>query len=463
MSYQLSYDDDSRLVISGIDCACPCEHNQPVQDIYVGSGIVENISRYIRKRELGEKCVLVADNITWEVAGRRVCGLLREGGFDVRPCVIRRDGPMDPDESAVGEVLLAIGPDTEFLVSVGSGSITDTTRVNARRTGLPMVCVGTAPSMDGYTSVICPLTLHGLKIHRDGKCPEIILCDIDILRTAPLDMVCSGVGDVLGKYIARTDWIIGHIVNDEPYCPTCGEIVTDAVNRLLDNVDEIRSRSEKGIRILIEALLLSGMTIMIVGHTRAVASVEHNIAHYWEMMQLIHGKKPPQHGASVGVATLLVWPLFTRFAQDDLSGLDLAAIRARRLSRADREAWMRRAYGDEAAETIMSENEGDFLSWEEQERRIRRAQARFGEIRACIEALPPYEKVRGAMERLGAQMTPAACGIDEGLLNLSMHCAKDYRTRYTLFKTLDECGLLEDYLKDYPLPPARHSRSEEGR
>lgn len=42
-------------------------------------------------------------------------------------------------------------------------------------------------------------------------------------------------------------------------------------------------------------------------------------------------------------------------------------------------------------------------------------------------------------------------GVDRDLLNLSMHCAKDYRTRYTLFKLLDECGLLEEYLKDYPL------------
>ena len=53
---------------------------------------------------------------------------------------------------------------------------------------------------------------------------------------------------------------------------------------------------DEGIRILIEALLLAGMTIMIIGNTRAVASVEHNIAHYWEMMQLMHHKKPPQHG-----------------------------------------------------------------------------------------------------------------------------------------------------------------------
>lgn len=451
MSYQITYDADSRLIISGLECDCPCEHNQPEQDIYVGSGIIENLPKYIKKRGLGTHCVLVADNVTWEVAGRRANDLLTAAGYTVILCVIRRDGPMDPDETAVGEALLSLRPDTEFMVSVGSGSITDTTRVVAKRAGLPMVCVGTAPSMDGYTSVVCPLLLHGVKIHRPGNCPDIICCDLDILKTAPMEMICSGVGDVLGKYIAKVDWIIGNIINDEPYCYTCGQIVTDAVNKLVDNVEEIKSKSDKGLKILIEALLLSGMTIMIVGHTRAVASVEHNVAHYWEMMQLIHGHKPPQHGASVGVSTLLVWPIFTRFAKEDLSKLDLEKIKVNRISREDRVKWMLYAYEEEAANTIMAENEGDFLTWEEQERRIRRAQKRFGEIKACIEDMPPFEKIYDAMSRLGAQLTPEECGVDKELLNLSMHCAKDYRTRYTLFKTIDECGLLEEYLKDYPL------------
>ena len=108
--------------------------------------------------------------------------------------------------------------------------------------------------------------------------------------------------------------MIGSIINGETYCDVCGQIVTDAVEKLLANIPAIRARTEEGIRILIEALLLSGVTIMIVGHTRAVASVEHNIAHYWEMMQLLHGHHPPAHGASVGGfnAALLaaVYPLY---------------------------------------------------------------------------------------------------------------------------------------------------------
>ncbi len=454
MPVTVRYDQDSRLVITGIECDCPCDHSLPNQDIYVGTGLLPKIPDYIRKRKLGKHCVLVADNITYDIAGRAVEETLVKAGFEVIPCIIRRDGPMDPDERACGEVLLSIRPETEFLVSVGSGSITDTTRVNAMRTKLPFVCVGTAPSMDGYTSIVAPLLLKGVKIHRAAVCPEIIVCDIDILRTAPLDMVRSGVGDVLGKYIAKADWMIGNIINDEPYCPVCGEIVTDAVNKLVDNAGEIRERSEKGIRILIEALLLAGATIMIIGNTRAVASVEHNIAHYWEMMQLLHGNPPPAHGASVGVATLLAWPLFTRFAQEDLAKLDLKKIRESRMGREEREKWMLFAFGEEAGKAIMHDNQGDFITREEQERRIMRAQARFAEIKEAIEELPPFERISEAMKALGAPETAQELGVDEKLLNLSMQCAKDYRTRYTLFKLIDECGLLKDYLSGYPLEPA---------
>lgn len=453
MSATVSYDANGRLTIGGMACDCGLAHNLPTQDIYVGSGLLGRVPAYIVARGLGTRCVLVADQNTWPLAGEKVEAALLAAGFTVVRCVIRREGVMDPDERACGEVLLSIQPDTDFLVAVGSGSITDTVRVNATRCKLPFVSVGTAPSMDGYTSVVAPLLLRGVKIHRAGVCPEIIVCDTDVLRTAPLSMVCSGVGDVLGKYIAKADWMIGSIVSGETYCDLCGQIVTDAVEKLLQNIPEIRARSEKGIRILIEALLLAGVTIMIVGHTRAVASVEHNIAHYWEMMQLLHGNHPPAHGASVGVATLLCWPLYTRFAEEDLARLDLEAIRQRRMTHEQRRAWMLRAFEPEAASSIMRDNPEDFLDWPEQERRIRAAQARQSDIRRVIDMLPPFDAIRGAMAELGAPLTPAEVGVDDRLLNLSMHCAKDYRTRYTLFKLIDECGLHGAYMADYPLLP----------
>ena len=110
MAYSLKYDENGKMLISGIECSCGCTHTLPSQDIYVGANLVGRIPGYIRARGLGTHCVLVADNNTYEVAGRRVSRTLTSAGFDVIECVIVRDGTMDPDERAVGEVLLSIQP-----------------------------------------------------------------------------------------------------------------------------------------------------------------------------------------------------------------------------------------------------------------------------------------------------------------------------------------------------------------
>lgn len=451
MAVQIEYDQDGRLNFKNIFCQCGGPHNQPALDIYVGTRLMDQIPFWIRKRNLGWSCVLVSDDNTWPLAGQRLTGLLRASGFSVKTCTLHREGELEPDERACGEVLLTMERDTTFLVSVGSGSITDITRLVAVRTGKPFVCVATAPSMDGYTSVVAPLLLRGVKIHREAVCPEIIICDLDILRTAPMRLIRSGVGDVLGKYIAHADWQIGRIILDEPYCDACGEITMQAANRLLENISAISERSEKGIRILTEALLLSGVTVLMTGHTRAVASIEHNIVHVWDMLKLLEGQRQPPHGAAVGVATLLVWPLYLRFAEDNLSRLDLKEIQNRKKSREAREQWLHFVFKEEAAAEIMRENPEDFLDWAEQERRIRKAMACFDDVRQVIMQLPPLDQIRQALQKIGAPLSPEELGIERDMLNLSLHAAKDYRSRYSLFKLLDECGLLEEYLSDYPV------------
>ena len=449
MSVKVRYDDDHRMILENLSCDCPCDHARPNQDIYVGKGLIPRLPEYIARRGLGTHCVVVCDENTFKVAGEQVYQVLKNAGYDAILLKFVREGELVPDERTIGELLLTIQPETEFLVAVGSGSITDTCRVNAARCKLPFVSVGTAPSMDGYTSVVAPLILRGTKIHRAGPCPEIIVCDLQVLATAPLDMVRSGVGDVLGKYIAIADWQIGSVINDEPYCPTCGEIVLNAVGSLIDNINEIRSRTEKGMQVLIEGLLLAGITIMIVGHTRAVASVEHNVGHFVEMKMLERYGKAPSHGATVGAATLMVYPAFKRFANEDISGID--PEKRFPMPVEERRAFMRDTWGVEGGETIMAENPGDFLTTEELRRRVRRAKERFGDIKKIIDDMPAYDEIYAAMERLGAKMTLAELGVDPDVVNTAMHCAKDYRTRYSLFKTLDELGLLETYIADYPM------------
>ena len=444
----IHYTSDGKLVIPPFECHCGCDHRGPAIDIYVGKNLLRKLPGAIRRRDLGTKCLLVADRNTYALAGRDAERILREAGFDVSACVVEREGDMEPDETAVGEVLLSMRMDTEFLISVGSGSVTDITRITAAHTERPFVCVGTAPSMDGYTSTVAPLLFRGLKINAPAVCPEIILCDIDILRTAPKEMFLSGVGDVLGKYIAKVDWQIGHIVNGEDCCPVCCALAIGAANRLLENIDEIAARTEKGTKLLIEALLLAGVTIMIIGNTRAVASVEHSLVHYWDMELIRMGKRPARHGTAVGVATLLVWPVFERFASLDPYSFSLEKAIAANPTREQRIAFMNEHYGERSAAVIMRENPEDFLTEEELSRRVLCVRERFDEIRKAIGKLPDRAAIESAIRTLGGPIAPGEISVDEELLRRSLACAKDYRSRYTLFKTIAELGMPLDDLMD---------------
>ena len=437
MSKYFTYDENGKMSFSDFSCNCGLEHRKPTQSVYIKSGLLEKIPAMIREKELGTHCIVVCDNNTYKVAGKSVIEILEKAGFDVIGCVIHREGEMLPDETAVGEVLLSIQPETEFLVSV---------KVSRR----PHVAVTTAPSMDGYTSVVSPLVFRKVKIHRTGVCPEIVVCDLDVLATAPMELLSSGVGDVLGKYIANADWRLGQIINGEKYCPTCAGMVLDAVAQLIENADEISRKTPAGIQALIEALIISSMTILIIGNTRAVASIEHNIAQFWEMKLIQEGKPIPHHGSSVGVATLLVLPIFKRFAEENLERLNLEEIKRNRIPAETRAKRVKYTYGEEGGANIIRENPEDFLTWEEQLRRINMAKAHFAEIKSVIDALPDAAELEKVMRILHSDMTPEDEHIDSELLNLSMHGTKDYRTRYTLFKLLEECGLLEAYLADYP-------------
>jgi glycerol-1-phosphate dehydrogenase [NAD(P)+] len=443
MAVKIEYEGE-KLLPPIVDCDCGLTHGVPDIDIYIGSNIAGNCACYIGRRKLGIHAVLVADRTTYEIAGKLVEKRLTEAGYKISLCRLEREGRLEPDEAALGEVLLAVGKNTDFLVAVGSGSITDLTRYVAVNTGKPFVSVGTAASMDGYTSVVAPLLNRGLKVNRPATYPKILICDLEIMRGAPYPMTLSGFGDVLGKYIAIADWKLGEIINGETYCPAVVEIVTVAVQKCIDNIEEIKNRTAAGVQSLIEALILTGLTILVIGHTRSVASVEHNMAHYWEMMQLLRRETPPSHGAAVGVATGYVTRWIEEFFKLDFSAIDRKAIAAKRLSRKAREELLKQKYGTQFGLAIIKENSGDFIPWEEQERRIDAFLSNYDAVREAFRIVPQWPELKAIYREVGAPCSAAELGIDRGLLEDALLWAKDYRLRYTLFKTAAEFGVLED-------------------
>jgi len=443
MTFQATYKGE-QLILPDIECGCGMPHENPDMDIYIGNGIIDNSGDYIKKKNLGKKVLVVTDNVVDDVAGKKVVEILSQTGFDVKLCILEREDELVPDETALGEVLLALEDDIDFLAAVGSGSINDVTRYVAFNTDRPFVSIGTAPSMDGYTSVIAPLIYNDLKVNKPAVCPDVLICDLDIMKEAPYDLIISGFGDVVGKYIAIADWILGRFINGESYCPVNVEIVFQAVEKCMANVEQIKQRSNKGIKSLVEALILAGVTILILDNTRAVSSIEHAMGHYLEMMKLIQGEKPARHGITVGVTTGYVIKFYEEFFKFDFSSVDKKEIKK---SKKTKKQWRKEVlekYGKKIGTLVLKDNPAGYTVWEQQERRIDSFFTNFAQIKEELDFLPDWQDLKGVYQQLSLPLSAGEISVKQDMLQDSLIYAKDYRERYTLFKTADELGILEN-------------------
>jgi glycerol-1-phosphate dehydrogenase [NAD(P)+] len=439
--------ENNKLILPSLQCDCGMPHTLPDMDIYIGNGILQNGAEYIKQRGFGVNCLLVADNNTYKIVGQEVERLFRQAGFQVTVCLLEREDELEPDETAVGEVLFAFDQKVDFLAAVGSGSINDITRCVAFSTGRPFVSVATAASMDGYTSVVCPMLNKGLKVTRPGTYPKVLICDLDVIKSAPYKMTLSGFGDVIGKYIPKADWILGRIINGEKYCPLAMEISSQAVQKCIDNIDGIRNHTDDGIRSLIEALILTGLTILMIGNTRPVASTEHNMAHFWEMRKLIGKEKAPSHGTAVGVATGYAIKFFEIFLTLDLKMVDQTKIKKNKPTKSEWEKAIIEAYGDKNGHSVLRDNPTEYIEWSEQERRIDAIVKNVELIRKELAFLPKWDEVMEIYRRLGFPPAARDVQIDEELLISSLMYAKDYRIRYSVFKSANELGMLEEIVE----------------
>lgn len=295
-------------------CACGKSHKVDIQAIRVGSGVMQELPGILR--DLGASHIfLVADNYTYEAAGRQVEQLLDQAGLAYHKRVFQTETPLVPNEYALGSVLAAMTSQDDMLLAVGSGTLNDVTKYVSARTGVPYVIAATAPSMDGYASTVAPTILDGFKTTLPAVYPAAIVADVDILKDAPMPMLTAGFGDIIGKFTSLADWRLSHQLNGEYYCSEVAGVIEAAVETCAANAQALAQREPQAIQAVTEALILSGLAMGMVGVSRPASGAEHQMAHYWEMDALRRGEEHPLHGNAVGVGTVLAASLYEMAAE----------------------------------------------------------------------------------------------------------------------------------------------------
>jgi len=382
--------NDARVILNlnieempgqSFDCPCGRHHSVDIEKIIVRNGILGELTNTLEPFRTG-KLLVISDTNTYGVFGEKVAEHLSQEGFQLKTFIFETPGhALIPDEHAIGRLLIELEQDTSLILAVGSGVMNDLARIIAYRTGKPFAIAGTAPSMDGYASVVSPLIINGKKNTYPGKYPSAIFADTSIMRYAPMVMIRAGYGDVLGKLTSLAEWKLSNIVNNEYYCDTIAGLVRKGVDRCIESTDGLAARDDKAICHLIEALILTGISMGLAGVSRPASGTEHQLAHYWEVKDIEAGREHALHGNAVGAATVVTAMLY------------------------------------ELAADILPEG--------------------F--------AYPSSGRVKELLERIGAFTSPRDLGISRELFEDSLMNAMYLRDRYSLLRFCHEKGRLAAY------------------
>lgn len=307
-------------------CGCGREHVADFKNLVVAPDAIDLLPQFALPFKSG-RILLVADSNTYAAAGARASKLLQDVGFAVKEKVFDLGAhDLVPDEKAVGSLLLALDKDSMLIVTVGSGTLNDLSRTISARTNIPYIIVCTAPSMDGYASSVAPLIVEGHKTTFEAVAPLAIIADTKILSAAPYSMLYAGFGDILGKLTAIADWQLSAKLTGEYYCSDTVSIVREAIKRCIDCAQDIKKREPAAIEAIAYALVLTGVSMALVGNSRPASGAEHHFAHYWEMDALSRGLPHPLHGNCVGAATGTVAYCYEALGLAEKYGIDVPRI-----------------------------------------------------------------------------------------------------------------------------------------
>lgn len=313
-------DKNGRNVMIEKECSCEMKvHRAPLNGYVIESGAVKKLPEVLKDYQ---KIYMVCGENTFRVIGETAEKILLSAGKTVYKLVLK--GKVLPTPETIGNVLIHLNdpkadsdifgysPKPDIILAVGSGVINDVCRLVSYRVGIPYAIVGTAPSMDGYASAGSPTLFDGTKATIKCTTPKFIVADIDVMKDAPYDMLLSGIGDMLGKYIAILDWELARDYNDDYYCEEIANDVIAATDKCLENGYDLKKRAPECIKNIMEGFMVTGLGMAFTRNSRPASGSEHIIAHAWELASVEKGEKPNLHGLEVCEGTRITADMYKR-------------------------------------------------------------------------------------------------------------------------------------------------------
>ena len=369
---------------------------------------------------LGPDLAVISDADTHAALGARVERALG-ARFAVQSIVLGHRPR--PDTATLARLDTIVGPRTQAVVAVGSGTLNDLCKMVALRRGLPQVVFATAPSMNGYTSLSASIIEDGLKRSIRAATPVGVFFDLGVLAAAPIRLVRAGLGDSMCRPTAQADWLLSHLLLDRPYREAPFALLARDEAELIARAGALGAGDRDAVRHLVRTLVLSGFGMTLCDGSYPASQGEHLIGHYVEAMG--PADRPEAfHGEETGVASIAMAELQARL-------LARAAAPVLRPTGAGREELVQR-FGPERGEACWRELSGKHFDRARTDELNERLAARWGEMRERIGAVTlGAARHREVLAAAGAPIAPAEIGWPAELFAAAMAHARELRNRYT--------------------------------
>lgn len=397
-------------------CACGKDHTCDIRYTEIGDGALEHLPKICADFS---RILLIADGNTEPLCGDRVRSLL--GNKLEGECLFGKETVV-PDETSIAMIEERMTEQTDLLLGIGSGVINDLCKYVSFRHGIRYVIVATAPSMDGYASVGAAMILGGMKVTVGSRPPYAILAESSLLTTAPLDMIRSGYGDIIGKYSCLNDWKLAALIRGEYFCQYVYDRIMSTVENTRKNAAALLARDGDALRDLMNALVEVGVLMSYVGNSRPASGSEHHLAHFFEITGILDRKPYYLHGIDViygaavtaGLREKLIGmePPFPTFSHD----------------RAGWEKHIRAIYGSIADSVIELQDRIGFYA----ETDLAFLAKNWDAIRAVLREAPGQEEMNGLVRAIGLDPDEFYRFYGEEKLRNAVRYAKDLKDRYTV-------------------------------
>lgn len=418
-------------------CECGKRHAVGVRRVVYGEDAVEQLAAWLRKEVGGERLTVIADERTWEVAGRETACACANAGWAVRETIVRDDERGSP---VCDDITLAIlereAPHADVYVAVGSGVINDLTKWLAFRRGQPYGVFATAASMNGYAAANVAPMIRGVKVLERAAAPLIVAARPSVLAHAPWELTAAGFGDVLAKTLSVADWRMNALLVGEHYCARCAELINELEPLYRERPEALRAGDPAALRALFYALVFSGVAMTMMGSSVPASGGEHLFSHTLDMIAAVRAEQHDLHGRQVGLGTIIAAELHRRVWELDevqahvMKG-DVAAAVWGPITPLISEQWQAKAPGLQKITEVLR----DKMAW--------------GRVRAALrESVPSAENVRDILRRAGAAWRLRDIGIERVRAREALLHMHEIRARTTIVDVAWLAGVLPGALEE---------------